>query len=461
VADSIPLEPWANIGLIEPDEEVTALWKLQQALLLPAPSARRIRELITRLKICHFKFPRHLQRIMAAIGTMRWELDLAQIGQAHPRKGPQASLMDTTGRSQQAESFIAALEGWLAGQSPETEVAEEVWAALGSQDDQKVSLVAALARQLRWQYEAGSLGPELSLWDYQLRRTHQCHYTFPQNVRRLIEAIGRGKPLEEFEGCGSFSSENLALARSTIEGLYAWLTQGGGPLAARLGHSTPEKEWLARCLRYTLIGQTTPVLGRRGNAPIVASLRRAGAAEALPPFAALEVRPLRPGDELRLLAFYRGLSRDTLYFFQPYVRIDAVQMAEAVRLQRVSRERHWVVADEQGAIVGHAFLSHLEESIPQLWLGLADEYQGLGLGGELLSQLIRRAQEILRRQGVRLSVVASNTRALRLCKRLGFARLGERSWQRSKPFPGGMVTSVVEMELRFAGSQSRTPIPES
>jgi len=416
---------------------------------LPAPSARRIRELITRLEICHFKFPRHLQRIIAAIGAVRLELDPAEIGRAHPRHGSQAWQMDTTGRSQKAECFIAVLEGWLTGQCPQTEEGEQVWTALGSQDDQKRLLAGALARQLRWQYEAGSLGPELSLWDHQLSGIHQCHYTFPRNVQRLIQAIGQGEPLEGFEGCGTFSGNHLALARQTIDLLDGWLAKRSGPLAEELGQPAPVKEWLARCLRHTLIGLTTPVLGRKGNAPIVASLRRAGAGDALPPFAALQVRPLRSGDELRLLAFYRSLSRDTLYFFQPYVRIDAVQMAEAVRLQRVARERHWVVADAQGAIVGHAFLSHLEESTPRLSVGLADEYQGLGLREELMRELVRRARDMLRRQRVRLSVAASDAGALRLCQRLGFVRLGEQSWQRSEPFPRGMVTSVVDMELRL------------
>jgi len=450
VPDSVPLGPWANIGLAEPDDEVAALWEWEQRLEWPPSSAQITRELISRLQICHFKFPRHVGKIIEAIGAMRSPVDPDQIGRTHPRYGPQASQADAAGRSSEAERFIAALEIWLAGHPPRTSVGEVITAALGDRSHLKEQLVSALSRQLRRQHRAGDLGPELGSWDYQIRCTHQCHHTFPQNVHRILEAIGRGEPVEEFEGCGTFDAEHLAVACQTIQDLEAWLSHGAGPLGPELGPSVPAKVWLSRCLRYTLIGQTTPVLGRRRNAPIVASLRRVGEAEALPPYAALQIRPLSVGDELGILSFYHGLSQDTLYLFQPYARMDVVQMAEAVRLHRTGRQRHWVVVDERRGIVGHAFLCDLEERMPRLWLGLADDYQGLGLGRELLAHLLRHVRDVLARQGVCLSVVASNVRALRLCQEVGFVRVGERSWQRSAPFPQGMVTSLVEAELEFA-----------
>ena len=126
----------------------------------------------------------------------------------------------------------------------------------------------------------------------------------------------------------------------------------------------------------------------------------------------LHLRPVRPEDRARLLRFYEGLSRDSLYF-----RFFDVRTAEsAVRDSpaEVDYERDFgVVGELGGELVGiaHYFRSHKHPEVAEVAFAIADRAQGCGLGTRLLEKLA----EIARTKGIesfRAEVMPANQKML-------------------------------------------------
>lgn len=92
-----------------------------------------------------------------------------------------------------------------------------------------------------------------------------------------------------------------------------------------------------------------------------------------------------------------------------------------------------VAEDEGGEIVGFALGTTYEKERGSwtyghmVWLGIAPEHQGQGLGQRLYHEIERRLQE----EGVRMVMVdtaSSNAPAIRFFQRLGFAQPRHQVW---------------------------------
>ncbi len=99
------------------------------------------------------------------------------------------------------------------------------------------------------------------------------------------------------------------------------------------------------------------------------------------------------------------------------------------RLARLGPDEHWFVAAADGAVNGLAGLSvgtgRLRHS-GHVFLFVAREYQGKGIGTRLLETLLDVADNWLLLRRVELTVFAENERAWRLYERLGFEKEGLR-----------------------------------
>ena len=129
---------------------------------------------------------------------------------------------------------------------------ERVNGALGQHHPQKTLLASALVARLLLKADRPSLPPELAPFWEQVEATDICHYTFPDNLERMIQAIGRLEPAPGFVGCGSCNPERREVARRHFQALCMWLRGEPGSLDTQLGGREPVKEWLVACLAKTL-----------------------------------------------------------------------------------------------------------------------------------------------------------------------------------------------------------------
>ena len=140
------------------------------------------------------------------------------------------------------------------------------------------------------------------------------------------------------------------------------------------------------------------------------------------------VRPIRPDDEAMMVRFHEGLSDRSVYMRYFHMMTLARRTAHA-RLSGicvVDFEREFVLVAEGGdgesgapAILGVARLQRAGEGgEAEFAVVVADRFQGLGVGGALMRQVIA----VARREGasrLRADILSENGPMRRLCARTG------------------------------------------
>ncbi len=144
--------------------------------------------------------------------------------------------------------------------------------------------------------------------------------------------------------------------------------------------------------------------------------------------ARIVVRPIRPDDEAMMVRFHEGLSDRSVYLRYFHMMTLARRTAHA-RLSGVcvvDFDREFVLVadghDEAGrapAILGVARLQRIGEGgEAEFAVVVADRFQGVGVGGALMCQVITMA----RGEGVsrlRADILSENGPMRRLCARVG------------------------------------------
>ena len=184
---------------------------------------------------------------------------------------------------------------------------------------------------------------------------------------------------------------------------------------------------------------TTPQASRRQLCLVVASPSfchpvpqppaPAQPAEHSPAFKPLTLRPIRPEDEPLLVAFHETLSEESVY--RRYFSV--LKLSQRTAHERLTRiccndyDREIALVAEhtdsrsgRNQILGVARLSKihgLDEA--EFAVLITDKWQNLGLGHELLRQLIEvaRAEKLSRLTG---QILADNPAMRHLCEKLGF-----------------------------------------
>lgn len=121
-----------------------------------------------------------------------------------------------------------------------------------------------------------------------------------------------------------------------------------------------------------------------------------------------------------LRRFFAGHSAATRAVFLPHAVDDATLQRHAGRDRR-GLDRAYVLGAGR-EVAGYFFLWEFDQPVPLLGLGLADAWQGRGLGAQMLQRLIDDSRSA-GRAGVELTTVPGNVRALRLYQRAGFVQL--------------------------------------
>jgi len=135
---------------------------------------------------------------------------------------------------------------------------------------------------------------------------------------------------------------------------------------------------------------------------------------------AVRVRTARPQDEDALVAFYRGLSEQSLVY-RFFTRISNAALVDQVRrLLYNPRAVHLVATfGDPPRVVAHGLYALADSDRAEVAFAVADEFQGRGVGTLLLGQLA----EVAARQGIRVfeaSVLPTNHRMLEVFRESGF-----------------------------------------
>lgn len=205
------MNPWSNIQVTPEDHEILMIDKFGLDLGAIPEKVTRIRELITRFEVCHFKYEQHLKKIRDSITRLDPVVDTGKIGMYHIQHGEAAAEKDKTGKSPMGQEYVHALKDWLGegGQyTYDTKLKKGIHKWLGRKDPEKERLVRLLLARLTWDwgsYEKLKTGQIFSDIEDQASRMDICHYAFPGNLDEMLRGIGQLKAVKGFEGCGSYS----------------------------------------------------------------------------------------------------------------------------------------------------------------------------------------------------------------------------------------------------------------
>ena len=207
---------WSNIEASQQDPEIMEINKFEESLGELSEDVLKVRELIRRFEVCHFKYKEHLKHINDSILKLRPNIEPTIIGMNHVSKGMQVLNDDKTGRSAIGQQYLCSLKAWLSECAQESseylsdELNNKIKTWLGDKNQDKERMVRLLISRLLWdwesyeQYKNGENNKDLEL---QVCRMDICHYAFPKHLELIIQGIGRMESIDNFEGCGSFSSE--------------------------------------------------------------------------------------------------------------------------------------------------------------------------------------------------------------------------------------------------------------
>jgi ribosomal protein S18 acetylase RimI-like enzyme len=138
----------------------------------------------------------------------------------------------------------------------------------------------------------------------------------------------------------------------------------------------------------------------------------------------VRVRLLAPGDAPLLRRFNDSLSEQTRELFSPHA-YDEATLAKVIRRAQADRDRVYLAVDSAGdRVAGYFFLWFMDEPVPVLGIGLADAYQGDGLGRQLMDILADDARAA-GKDGIELTTMLTNDRAFHLYRKVGFQYLGD------------------------------------
>ncbi|MFA6126597.1 MAG: hypothetical protein WC699_04775 [Bacteroidales bacterium] len=256
------MKAWSNIQISPQDPEIVKINNLEKKLGELPDRVHKIRELITRFEVCHFKYQQHLRKIKNSIIDLVPSVDTTKIGINHIQYGENVLNKDTTGKSVIGQQYVWAIKEWL-NENPSNEISghydkkigQQIHKWLGDKNPDKIRLVRLLLARLTWDwksYEKLQHGGELKDIELQACRMDICHYAFPKNLDLLLQGIGQMKLVKEkeFEGCGSYDNNikaHLEKEFLDLDGMLKSLI-----IIGKSDRNELIKAWLIACLAKTI-----------------------------------------------------------------------------------------------------------------------------------------------------------------------------------------------------------------
>lgn len=253
---------WSNIQISSHDSEIIKINNLEKRLGKLPEKVNKIRELITRFEVCHFKYKLHLTKIKDSINELNPKVDTTKIGINHIQHGENVLNTDTTGKSFIGQKYLWVLNEWLddndkkeISSNYDKELSQQIKKWLGDKNADKLRLVKLLLARLTWDwtsFEKLQHGGEFKDIESQASRLDICHYAFPNNLDLLLKGIGQMKACEEkrFEGCGSYNAEIKLYLEKEFLNLNSTLKSFQGNNGLSINDLI--KIWLILCLAKTI-----------------------------------------------------------------------------------------------------------------------------------------------------------------------------------------------------------------
>ncbi len=162
------------------------------------------------------------------------------------------------------------------------------------------------------------------------------------------------------------------------------------------------------------------------------------------PWARVVIRPAMGADPEAITNFLAAMDRDGLYE-RHFAHGEAPNRALLERLAKLdgSRRAMYLAVGADGTVIGHAEYVASEESA-EFALMVLPAWRGAGIGGELLGALLTGAARA-GLAGMHGMIQATNTRAIRLARKLGFHAT-----------PGDDRTTVIVSRLCLARSNAES-----
>jgi acetyltransferase len=145
--------------------------------------------------------------------------------------------------------------------------------------------------------------------------------------------------------------------------------------------------------------------------------------------AQIEIRPIRPEDEQRMIEFHKGLSERSVYmrYFESLSLAARTAHSRLARICFADPKRETVLAalwtnpqsGEQNIVAIGRLSKLFDPSKAEVALLVLDDFQGFGLGSELLRQLIQAARDQNINQ-IKGEMLRDNTAIQRVLKKFGF-----------------------------------------
>jgi GNAT superfamily N-acetyltransferase len=177
------------------------------------------------------------------------------------------------------------------------------------------------------------------------------------------------------------------------------------------------------------------------------------------------IRPIRAGDKTLLLEGFHRLSPESRYrrFLSPLHELGASQLRYLTEVDHQAHEALLAVDQKTGTGVGVArfIRSAADPAVAELAIAVVDDWQGWGLGTELLHQLAGRASD----EGVtRFSayVLEANRPMLDLLRNLGDVHVLDREHggvELVMDLPGESVGEALRHTVRATASGELTVEP--
>lgn len=254
------MNAWSNISISSQDQEIIKINELEVRLGKLPDNVYKIRELITRHEVCHFKCQQHIKKIKDSIINLEPEVAPDKIGINHIQHGDDAWKKDSTGKSLLGQQYVWAIKGWLddihfkdIADNYDKKLEQKVQNWLGDKNIDKLRLVQLLLARLTWDwklYEEFQYGGEYKELEFQICRMDICHYAFPLNLERLLKGIGEMSPIENFVGFGIINNairEYLQKELFTLIDSFKSLFYDN-----KTDEQSQIKAWLTVCLIKTL-----------------------------------------------------------------------------------------------------------------------------------------------------------------------------------------------------------------